>query len=218
VSPAVRERAVPGPEFDSAAAVDYIVPERADAVENREFDYDVLVRPLEPRMMRSIWRIVRQREAAEDALQDALTVVWKKRAAIARHPKPEALILRIAVTAAYDAVRKTRRLLRREVHGLTDPPADGGATSTAEGMIEDHELRSAVLAAIGRLPRRQATAVLLHVLEERSYEDIARAMGCSESTARVHVMRGRAGLARRLSRLLPGRAGGPDRVGRESRS
>lgn len=197
--------------------MDYIVPERADAVESREFDYDALVRPLEPRMMRSIWRIVRQREAAEDALQDALTVVWKKREAIARHPRPEALILRIAVSSAYDAVRKSRRFLRHEVHGLTDP-GDDGIPAAAEKGLEDRELRAAVLAAIGRLPRRQATAVLLHVLEERSYEDIARAMGCSESTARVHVMRGRAGLARRLSRQFPGCAGKPDRAGRESRS
>jgi len=209
---------VPGPGFDSPQALDYIVPERADEVESRDFDYDVLVRPLEPRMMRSIWRIVRQAEAAEDALQDALVIVWKKRRAIVRHPKPEALILRIAVTAAYDALRKSRRILRREIHGLGAGLADG-ASAGAEAEIEDRELRSAMLSAIGRLPRRQATAVLLHAIEEQSYADIARAMGCSESTARVHVMRGRAGLARRLGRRSPDEsAGGPDRGGRESRS
>ena len=97
------------PGFDLPAALDYIVPERAAVMENREFDYDALIRPLEPRMMRTIWRIVRQREAAEDALQDALAVIWKKRDIVARHPKPEALILRIAVTTAYDTVRKSRR-------------------------------------------------------------------------------------------------------------
>ena len=81
----------------------------AAALETREFDYDSLVRPLEPRMMRSIWRIVRQKETAEDALQDALAVIWKKRDRVARHPNPRALILRIAVAAAYDAFRKSRR-------------------------------------------------------------------------------------------------------------
>lgn len=206
-----------GPEFDSPAALDYIVPDRADAVESREFDYDALVRPLEPRMMRSIWRIVRQKEAAEDALQDALTVVWKKREAIARHPQPVALILRIAVTAAYDAVRKSRRLLRYEVHGLADGRA-AEASVPAEKGIEDRQLREAVLAAIARLPKRQATAVLLHILEEQSYGDIARAMDCTESTARVHVMRGRAGLARRLTRELPDYAAGSRRGDEESRS
>ncbi len=50
-------------------------------MEDREPGYDDLIRPLESVMMRSIWRIVRQREAAEDALQDALAVVWRKRRA-----------------------------------------------------------------------------------------------------------------------------------------
>jgi len=194
---------VPGPGFALPEALDYIGPERAAAVETREFDYDVLVRPIEGRMMRSIWRIVREREAAEDALQDALAVIWKKRDVVARHPKPEALILRIAVSAAFDAVRKSRRRLRHEIPGLPDERADDAAPEAGK-EIEDRDLRAAILGAISRLPRRQATAVLLHIVEEQSYEDIARAMGCSESTVRVHVMRGREKLARRLARELPG--------------
>ena len=190
------------------------MPEKAAAVEIREFDYDVLVRPMEPRMMRSIWRIVRQQEAAEDALQDALAIIWKKRDAVARHPKPEALILRIAVAAAYDAVRKSRRRLRHEIPGLPDERADDAAPPVAKG-VEDRDLRAAILEAIGRLPRRQATAVLLHIVEEQSYEDIARAMGCSESTVRVHVMRGREKLASRLARELPGIVAGLERTEKE---
>ncbi len=113
---------------------------RAAAMESREFDYNSLVRPMESRMMRSIWRIVRQREAAEDALQDALAVIWKKRDAVARHPNPHALILKIAVAAAYDAVRRNRRRLRYEIAGLPGsrptrrpPPATRGRRTAACG-------------------------------------------------------------------------------------
>lgn len=191
------------PGFDSPAVLDYIVPEGADAVAGREFDYDLLVKPVEGRMMRAIWRIVRHRESAEDALQDALAVVWKKRHVVARHPNPEALILRIAITSAIDAVRKDRRRLRHEAPGLSEDRA-GVAGPTTVQEVEARDLRSAVLEAIRHLPRRQATAVLLHVIEERSYADVARAMGCSEATVRVNVMRGRARLARRLARRSPG--------------
>ncbi len=162
-----------------------------------EPDFEALIRPMESRMMHSIWRIVRQREAAEDALQDALTVIWKKREMVARHPNPEALILRISVDAAFDAVRKARRRLRREISGLSERSADPGGPSGPE-EAEARGLRVRVLEAIGRLPRRQASAVLLRLIEERSYAEIAGAMGCSETTARIHVMRAKAALARRL--------------------
>jgi RNA polymerase sigma-70 factor (ECF subfamily) len=208
---------VPVPGFDSPAVLDYIVPERAAAVDNRGFDYDLLVRPMEGRMMRSIWRIVRHREAAEDALQDALAVIWKKREAVARHPKPEALILRIAVSAAIDALRKSRRRLRHETPGLADDRA-GDTAPPPVSEVEGRDLRAAVLEAVGRLPRRQATAVLLHIVEDQSYEDAARAMGCSESTVRVNVMRGRAGLARLLARRLHGSGGAPGRSAKEGGS
>jgi RNA polymerase sigma-70 factor, ECF subfamily len=205
---------MPGPGFDLPATLDYIVPERAVAVESREFDYDVLVRPIEGRMMRLIWRIVRDREAAEDALQDALALIWRKRDVVARHPRPEALIIRIAVSAAYDAVRKIRRRLRHEIPSLPVERVDDTASLVGK-EIEDRDLRAAIIAAIGRLPKRQATAVLLHIVEDQSYADIARAMDCSESTARVHVMRGRAILARKLARELPDLAGGGMRNGKE---
>jgi RNA polymerase sigma factor (sigma-70 family) len=208
---------VAGPGFDLPASLDYIVPARAAAVRNLEFDYDLLVRPMEGRMMRTVWRIVRHREAAEDALQDALAVIWKKRDAVARHPKPEALILRIAVTAAYDALRKSRRRLRHETAGMAGERADADAPPVTKAL-EDRDLRAAILGAIACLPRRQATAVILHIVEEQSYEEVARAMGCSASTARVHVLRGRAGLVRMLAGEHPGFAGAADRGGKESTS
>jgi len=206
---------VPGPGFDLPAALDYIVPERAAAVKVREFDYDVLVRPMEPRLMRTIWRIVRRRETAEDALQDALAIIWKKRRAVALHPNPQALILRIAVTAAIDALRRDRRRWRHEAPERPDDRTEGCAAPVGKDT-EDRELREAILEAVGRLPRRQATAVMLHIVEERSYEEVAQAMGCSETTVRVHVLRGRATLARRLAQERPDLIGGLDRNGKES--
>ena len=190
-------------------------PIEAAAMKQREFDFDSLIRPMEARMMRSIWRIVRQREAAEDALQDALTVIWRKGGTVARHPNPQALILKIAVNAAYDAVRKSRRRLRREIAGLPEQCPDARCPSVSE-QAEARSLRADILEAIGRLPRRQATAVLLRIVEEQSYEEIARGMGCSATTVRIHVMRARAALSRRLARYYPGFADGREERERES--
>lgn len=48
------------------------------------------------------------------------------------------------------------------------------------------------------LPRRQSQAIALFYLEDRSVAEVAQILGCSESTARVHLTRGRKALASRL--------------------
>jgi DNA-directed RNA polymerase specialized sigma24 family protein len=64
-------------------------------VTNDRAIYDELIAPMESRMIRSIWRAVRHSDLAEDTLQDALSIIWKKRFQIRLHPNPPALILRI---------------------------------------------------------------------------------------------------------------------------
>lgn len=51
---------------------------------------------------------------------------------------------------------------------------------------------------VRHLPRRQAQTIALFYLEDLSVSDIAGLLACSESTARVHLMRGRRTLAKRL--------------------
>jgi len=186
-------------------------PAETDAMDEPNRSYDDLIRPVEPLMMRSIWRIIRQREAAEDAFQDALAIVWRKRAAVARHPNPRALILKISLAAAYDALRRSSRRLRHETAGL--PLQAGDAAEAPDGReAEARALRRAVMDAIAGLPRRQATAALLRLVEDQPYPDIAVAMGCSEATVRIHVMRARQALARRLADFRPG----PDEPARKA--
>lgn len=153
-------------------------------------------------MSRTVWRIVRDREMARDAVQDALAVLWRRRERVRSHPNPRALVLRVCTNAALDALRRSRTESGRMAAELPAGVAAGPEAKPDAG-IEVGELVSRVRVALAKLPPRQATAVLLRVLEERPYEEIASAMGCSSVTARIHVMRGRARLSRLLAPLAP---------------
>ena len=80
-----------------------------------------------------------------------------------------------------------------------------GRAGTPEPSValEAREVEDEVLAAVSRLSAQQATAVLLRLIHELPYEDVAEALGCSETTARTHVARGREALARSLAHLAP---------------
>jgi RNA polymerase sigma-70 factor (ECF subfamily) len=165
--------------------------------------YDELIAPLEATMMRSIWRIVRNADLAEDSLQDALTVIWKKRLQIRRHPNPQALILKICLDAAYDSLRRVQHLRRQtDLSQLDDVPSP--TDQGADRDLEERELEERVQQAIRQLPRKRALAVMMRLIHEEPFEAIAQALDCSEVTARIHISKGRAQLRKWLSPLCHG--------------
>lgn len=184
------------------------------ALTDRDFSYDRFIRPNEGQMTRVVWRIVRNPEDAEDTLQDALSTIWKKRRLVCGHPNPRALILKICINAAYDMLRKRRRRRKHEksstlhLHSQQEDkpdlanPVTASHTSALDQLVQE-ETEGEILEAIGRLPRKQAVAVLMRIVKEQPYEVIAQAMGCSESTVRIHVARGRARLNNWLAHLNP---------------
>jgi RNA polymerase sigma-70 factor (ECF subfamily) len=164
-----------------------------------ELTYERLIAPIRERMMRIIWRIVRDPDEAEDTMQEVLTLIWKKLDRFSGHPNPHALVLKICVNTAIDTLRRRHRHRR-----FVDPQIlDRLPASESGDGWECKETEAMVREAIGRLPRKQAAAVLLRVLEEQPYEEIARVLGCGENTARTHVWRGRIKLSRWLSHLRP---------------
>jgi RNA polymerase sigma-70 factor (ECF subfamily) len=162
--------------------------------------YDELIAPMQAVMMRSIWRVVRNADTAEDCLQDALAVVWKKRFQIRLHPNPQALILKICLNAAYSSLRRQERMKRQtDLYHLDNAPAPPEQEPDCD--LEEKEIEEQVRQAIRRLPRKRALAVMMRLIHEESFETIAHALDCSEITVRIHVFRGRAQLRKRLSHL-----------------
>ena len=161
-------------------------------------------------MLRSIRRVLRDPDAAQDALQDALVRIWGCREVVRRHPHPEALLLRIGLNAALDVVRREGR--RRETKGGVALEEHAAATGPGpEASLADRERGEAILAAIARLPHQQALAVLTRIVQEQPYWEVAQVLGCSAVTARIHVMRGRSRLCRLLAPWAPAPGGGGSR-------
>jgi RNA polymerase sigma-70 factor (ECF subfamily) len=164
--------------------------------------YRQFIEPIEDRMIRSVWRVTRDAADAEDAMQNALMAIWRRRGRIAGHASPQALILKICIDAGCDIAR--RRARERRHTGLHEPAeeSDGNARPAWE-VLAQRELSSEILGAIHRLSRRQAVAITLRVFEELPYEQIAAAMQCSEATARKHVERARGHLRVVLAKHEP---------------
>ena len=165
-------------------------------------DYDSLIRPIENQMIRSVWRIVRDPDDAEDAFQEATETIWKRLGRIRRHPNPQALILKICTDAAHDVLRRRTRQARTQenenvIAALPDP-----APSATQHLL-NRETQAEIFRAIGQLSPKQGTAVLMRFVQDLSYRDIAQSLGCREVTVRKHIARAREKLYRLLEHLVP---------------
>ncbi len=76
-----------------------------------------------------------------------------------------------------------------------------------EERLLSEQLRPMLEAALAALPADQRAAVVLRVVREQDYADVARSLGCSEQAARARVSRG-------LRALKAGIGPAPDSKGR----
>lgn len=145
--------------------------------------FDALYRDSAPAILTSVRWIVGDTEVAREITQDAFVaalVRWKK---ISGYDNPGAWVRRVAIR---DAVRATRRLRRPEM-------------LLAEAPVHDPDDVVMVRTAVSALPARQRAAVVSHYFFDRPVSEVAAALGCSEGTAKTHLHRARATLARVLN-------------------
>ncbi|GIH99777.1 SigE family RNA polymerase sigma factor [Planobispora takensis] len=91
--------------------------------------------------------------------------------------------------------RNRLRHLRLARRRALDPPEAARSSEHAVIVAEDHR---ELLAAVGRLPRRQREALVLRYWLDLSEREIAEAMGVSPGSVKTHTSRGLSALGRAL--------------------
>ncbi len=164
---------------------------------------------------RTAYLILRDRQDAEEAVQDAFLRAWRFRSAIPPGEGVKPWLYRVVVNACLSKLRSERT--RRSRAEAVDPAAmdrraaraGGGAGGDPERAAEAHEAREAVLAAIAGLPAHLRVVVVLRYYAQLSEKEIASAIRRRPGTvkSRLHQARICLGDDPRLA------AHGPARVG-----
>lgn len=129
------------------------------------------------------------RSAAEDIAQEALAKTHRKWVTVSQYDRPGAFARRVTINLSLNARQrrtvelKAKLRLRGRVNDRLPPSS----------VADDH-----VWDAVRLLPGNQRAAIALHYLEDRPVAEIADILGCSPSTAKVHLHRGRTALAQHL--------------------
>ena len=149
------------------------------------------------KLLRTTYRITRNREDAEDALQGALLNAFVHLQTFNGRSSFSTWLTRIAINSALMMLRKNRSAAQISLDA--DDGRDGRGQTEFEALHcpgPDPELyysqkeREAILArAIDELPPLMREALVLQKLEERSTKEAAEIMGISLSAAKARVFR-----------------------------
>ena len=138
------------------------------------------------RLLRLAYQLTHDRSAAEDVVQEALVSIyraWRRSMPDVEHV--EAYARRSVVNAFLQ-----RRRLRSSSEVVTDMlPEDAGPSFDASVVDRDELWR-----ALGDLPPRQRTVLVLRYYEDLPDADIAAVIGAKEATVRSLAMRALAAL------------------------
>lgn len=129
--------------------------------------------------------ILKEPEAAKDAMQDCLVKIWNKRNTLQKIDNPQAWAFRVTRNHCLDIIRSSRRT---EILEDTLPLADNQSTDF-DLLYSDQEkwLRKTLQC----LPEKQQQVFHLREVEELSYQEICDILELNMSEVKVCLHRAR---------------------------
>jgi RNA polymerase sigma-70 factor, ECF subfamily len=194
--------------LDYASLTDQQVVELAR--KGREPAYRELIGRYQRPVFSLIYRMVRDREKAEDLTQETFIKVLN---AIERYDpsfKFSSWIFKIAHNTSLDHLRKKEPetlSLQGSPHARTDAEIEASTITpesddeNPEEYTSNRELGSEIDRAIGRLRPEYRTAIVLCHIEGRPYEEIAEIMNVPLGTVKTYIHRARNDLKKQLEHL-----------------
>lgn len=169
----------------------------AGLAERQPGAFEALVAAYQDRLYGLAWRLTGNRQDAEEAVQDALVKAHRALFAQYSSARVRELALRPWLFAVTVNAARNRRRGRRPTRSLDETDADGRPllALAADGpgplaVAENRELGASLERALGELPLRYRTAVVVRMVEGLSYDEAARALGRPIGTVKSDVHRG----------------------------
>ncbi|MCI0404333.1 MAG: sigma-70 family RNA polymerase sigma factor [Acidobacteria bacterium] len=172
--------------------------------------FNELVERYERRIYRLAQNITRNREDAEDVLQDSFVQAYTHLNGFQGDSRFSTWLTRIAINQALMKLRKRRtnlvaldQKIETEDGALPREIVDWGPTP--EQRYSQVELREILAEAMGRLSPTLRIVFQLRDIEEFSTEETAQILGISISAVKARALRARLGLREELNRFFQSR-------------
>jgi len=155
-----------------------------------------------PAVLRLAYMLLQNLQDAEDATQDAFVYAFEHLAQYDPARAAFATWLKVIVTSRCRDRQRRWRIKWLSLQALTEAglePADETPAHQPDVVLDLVGMQQAVWEALNQVPRKSRQALILRYYGGLSYPEMARALGCSVSTAKSRVVYGHQALARLLA-------------------
>lgn len=164
--------------------------------------FDIIVKRYKMRLVNFVFRFVRDRDLAEELVQETFLRVFRERKNHERISNFSTWIFTIAGNLAKSELRRRKRW---RFFSLDQQDNDEGAefeipdeSQLPDRMAHDRMIEKAVQDAINSLSLKYKEAVILRDIQGFAYEEIAEIIGCPVGTVKSRVNRARLRLQEQL--------------------
>ena len=155
--------------------------------------------PVQGRLFRVAQLFLRNREEAEDALQDVLLRLWTNRQQLGTYQSIEALAVQMTKNLCLDRLKAHRMQKMTDDTAWLDVSADGVSPYRQVELADSARLMQQLIDA---LPDPQKLIVHLRDVEECSFEEIEQITGLTINHIRVILSRARQHLRDSYAKLI----------------
>lgn len=147
-------------------------------------------------LFRVAYSVVRNRQEAEDVVQDTFVRVLLHRSKLPAIQDLRVWLVRIAWNLALDH----RRRIRPDQLDYTFAASLTGTDLPADQAIDQVQRTQAVLTEMERLPKAERNVLLLSAINEMTIQEVAQVLKKSESATRALIFRARTRLKERVAK------------------
>ncbi len=153
-----------------------------------------LVKKYQQKVLYLAYDMVGDYDEAKDIAQEAFIRAYTRLDQFEKRARFSTWLYRITVNLALDIYRKKKRYplkpLETSLKEIESHSHENESVSAkSDRAVEIDEMQVRLNDALNELTEHQKTATILKYFHQKSSKEIAAILGCSESTARIHIHR-----------------------------
>jgi RNA polymerase sigma-70 factor (ECF subfamily) len=151
-------------------------------------EFNEIVHQLSRKLFGYAFRILRNQEEAEDAVQEVFIKLWKMKEKLPEYSSIDALATAITKNYCIDQIRKQKNIYHEEPGDQVYPQMNSPSPHDQMESLESNEI---ILRIIENLPEMYKVLIKLREIDGFTYEEMAEKINQNVNTLRVTISRAR---------------------------